>query len=102
MCDRRLFAKIGDERGIALVLTLFQLMPLPVGFVAFISPGARHVIDTLASKPSELALTMDAVETAHEALKLLLYVCASTVAAIVFAVNNGHFAGAFWHNEPPH
>ena len=28
MCDRRLFAKIGDERGIALVLTLFLMLAL--------------------------------------------------------------------------
>ncbi len=66
--------------GLALAWTLVQLVPLPLGVIAVVSPKAHELL-TLGGAGAWSALSLDVPATAHEALKLVAYLAAAVLAA---------------------
>jgi len=72
--------------GAALAMTLLQLLPLPVALLRWIAPRTAELV-TLPPLPAPTfaTLSLDAPATAHEAIKLVLYLGGSLLALSLFA-----------------
>ncbi|MEO1302431.1 MAG: O-antigen ligase family protein [Myxococcota bacterium] len=71
--------------SIAYAATAFQLIPLPHGWIRFLSPTAASLYATAdASPPSWNALTLDVPSTQHELVKLTVLVLGGFLASALF------------------